>query len=82
MNKIGYVMIVVGIVVALYLILLTVMPTIVNLSITANTTIAGSGVDIAAMPGSTDMLILAPWLLWFVPGVIGMIAIVVILKSP
>jgi len=80
MGKIGAVIVVVSIVCALYLIMLTVMPVVVDLSLTANSTINASGVNLTAMPGSTEVLVSAPWVLWFVPGVIGMIAIVIILR--
>ena len=82
MNKIGQVILVVGLVIALYIIMLAVMPVVVNVSTAANTTITDSGVDIAAMPGSTDILIAAPWILWFMPAVVGMSIIIYILKQP
>ena len=82
MNKIGQVILVVCLVIGLYIIMLAVMPVVVDVTLTANTTITDSGVDIAAMPGSTDILILAPWFLWFAPAVIGMAVIVFILKQP
>jgi len=80
MNKLGQVALVVFIMGVLYLILLAVMPVVSDMSIAANTTITDSGVDVAAMPGSTGILLSAPWILWFMPAVIGMIVIVVILK--
>ena len=81
MNKIGHVAIVVTLVVVVYLILLVVIPFLADVTLTTNTTIASSGVNVSAMPGSTEILILSPWFLWFAPGVIGMVVIIIILKS-
>ena len=81
MSKIGQIIVVVSIVAALYLLMLVVMPVIVDLSLAANATINAS-VNASYFPGSTDMLIATPWILWFVPFVIGGIVVVIILKSP
>lgn len=79
MNKVGPVAIVVGMIIAAYLLLLVVMPVLVDFSIAANTTAAASS-DMSRMPGASETLIAAPWVLLFVPAGIGMIVIVVILK--
>ncbi len=82
MNKIGQVALVVFIMGVLYLILLAVMPVVSDMSIAANTTITASGVAVAEMPGSTSFLLAAPWILWWIPGVMGMIIVVAILRAP
>ena len=82
MHKVGAVAVVCGIVFAVYLIMLITMPTIVDVTLIANSTINASVANVTGkMPGATEGLIMAPWILWFVPAVIGMIAVVVILKK-
>ena len=80
MNKIGQVALVVFIMGIVYLIMLAVMIVVSDMSIAANATIAASGVDVEAMPGSTSFLLAAPWILWFMPAVVGMAVIIFILK--
>ena len=82
MNKLGAVLIVIGIVGACYLLLLVAMPILTDFASTANTTIAADVDDLSAYPGATSGLLAAPWVLFFVPGVIGMIVIVIICRSP
>lgn len=81
MNKIGQVTIVVVVVGILYLLLLAVMPVLTGVAATANATMAATS-NMSNYPGASEGLIAAPWVLWFVPGAIGMIAVVVILKQP
>jgi len=79
MNKIGQVTLVIVAVIVLYLIMLVVMPLVSDMASTANTTMAASS-NLSNYPGATEGIMAAPWVLWFVPGCIGMILIVVILK--
>lgn len=81
MSKIGQVMIVVGAVIGLYLVLLIVMPILSDMASTANTTIAATS-NITNYPGTTSFLLSTPWILFFAPGTIGMIAIIIILRQP
>ena len=82
MHKVGGVIVVCAVVFIVYLIMLVTMPTIVEVTLIANSTINASGINTTLQPGSTEILIAAPWILWFVPGVIGMIVVVLILKKP
>lgn len=79
MSKIGHIAIVTVIVFFTYLVMLVVMPVVVDLSLTANAT-AAAGSNMSLYPGGSEILIASPWILWWVPGVIGMIAIIAILK--
>jgi hypothetical protein len=79
MNKIGHVAIVVVIVAIVYLIMLVVMPVVVDIAATANAT-ANATSNMSQYPGGSEILIAAPWVLWFVPAGIGMISVVIILK--
>lgn len=82
MNKLGAVLIVIAVVATCYLILLVVMPVVNDIIITANATMTTDVDDLSAYPGAQDVMVSAPWWLFFVPGTIGMIVIVAILKLP
>jgi len=79
MNKIGAVIIVMGAVIAVYLLLLVTMPILVDFASTANTTMAATS-NMTNYPGTQEAVLSTPWVLWFAPGVIGMIVVVIILK--
>ena len=81
MNKIGAVAVVIGVVIFCYLILLVAMPILVDFASTANATITASS-NLSYYPGTQGFLLSTPWILFFVPGVIGMTIIVIILKQP
>lgn len=81
-NKFGQVAIVVGIMGILYLLLLVVMPVLTDIASTANVTAHVTRNASSVYPGSTSFLLASPWILWWAPGVIGMIVVVIILKRP
>ena len=81
MNKIFQVIIVASMVIAVYLLMLVAMPIVVDMSLTANSTMNAS-VNMSQFPGTSEAVVASPWVLWFVPGVIGMIVVVIILKRP
>jgi len=80
MSKIGQIAIVIGVVIVCYLILLVVMPVVADLISTANTTVTAA--TWANHPGSQGFFIAQPWILFFVPGAIGIAAIIFILRQP
>ncbi len=79
MGKIGQVIIVLVGVIILYLLLMPIMPILTEFASTSNTTMAATS-NLTNYPGAAEGVLMAPWLLWFVPGTIGMVLIVVILK--
>jgi len=81
MNKFGHIAIVVGLVVMVYLILLITVPFLSSVAVDVSTNMSIDH-NVTLYPGSVDILLLSPWLLFFVPAVIGLIAIVIILKKP
>ena len=81
MRQLGYVLIVIVMVALCYVTMLVYMPVINTMVQTANATITASGANLTAMPGSTSFLISTPWLMWFAPAVIGMIAVCIILRE-
>ena len=82
MKKLGAVIIIIVVVAICYVTMLVYMPVINTMVQTGNATITASGANLTNMPGSQSGLIAAPWILWWVPGVIGMAFIVIILKQP
>jgi len=82
MNKFGAVLIIIAMVSLCYLLMLFYMPIINTLVESANTTMTTSGANLTAMPGAQSGLISTPWIIWWLPGVMGMAIVVVILKRP
>lgn len=81
MNKLGTVAMIVGFVIVAYLFLLVAMPVITDAVSTANTTMAATS-NMSNYPGTQEAVLATPWVLFFVPGVIGIIAVVITLKRP
>ena len=79
MNKVGAVAIVVALTVALYLLMLVVMPTVWDLAVTSNATMTASS-NLTHYPGAAEGLLATPLFLWFVPGGIALAVIIIILK--
>lgn len=80
MSKIGGVAMVVGFVIIAYLLLLVVMPVLVGVIATSNATMAATS-NMSNYPGTAGAFVSAPWGLFFVPGGIGIVAIILILKE-
>ena len=81
MNKIGAVITVVGIVFILYLILLVVVPWLSDITVSVNSTLDSTS-NMSLYPGTSDFLLSTPWIMFFVPGAIGIALIIVILRMP
>ena len=81
MNKLGAVLIIIGVVGVCYLILLVVMPVLANIIVTANASIAADVADVSAYPGAQSFLVSTPWILFWVPGVVGIAAIVLVMRA-
>jgi len=81
MNKIGAVITIVVVVSLCYLLLLVVMPIISNLALSANTTMNASS-NMSLYPGTSGFLMSTPWILFFIPGCIGIALVVIILRMP
>ena len=81
MNKLGKIVVVTIAVFILYLLMLVVMPFFSDMASTANTTMAASS-NLTNYPGGAEGVLAAPLILWFVPGAIGMVVVVIILRQP
>jgi len=81
MNKLGAIAIIVGMVIIAYLFLLVAMPVIADAVSTTNTTMAATS-NMTNYPGTQEATLATPWVLFFVPGVIGIISVIITLKRP
>ena len=82
MNKYGAVITIVVVVSLAYLLLLIVVPEIiVPAALSANTAMDATS-NMSLYPGTSGMLMSSSWILFFIPGVIGIALIVVILRMP
>ena len=81
MNKFGAVAKVCVAVFLVYLIMLVVIPWLADITLTVNSTLNATS-NMSNYPGTSEFLLSIPWILFFVPGVIGMAAIVIILRLP
>lgn len=66
-------------VVVFYLILFLLLPFFVDITSSANATLVAEH-DMSNYPGALDMVKATPWFLIFIPGAIGIFAIIFILK--
>lgn len=81
MNKYGAVAVIVFVIIIAYLFLLVIMPILTSTALTANTTMDATS-NMSLYPGTSGFLMSIPWIVFFVPGVIGIALIVVILRMP
>ena len=79
MNKIGWVAVIVVLTAISYLVIMLVMPILVGVTTTVNATLAPTS---ANHPGTVEVIVATPWVMWWVPGVISMALIAGILKRP
>lgn len=79
-TKVKLIAIIIGGVIFCYLILTAIMPVFTDVTGTANETITASS-NWTDYPGSQAALVGAPFWIYFIPGVVGIVAIVFVLKS-
>lgn len=80
MNKLGKIALVSGFVIIAYITLLLIMPVLTDTIVTANATMAASS-NMSDYPGTAGFFVSMPWILFFVPAVIGTAAVILILKQ-
>ena len=81
MNKFGSVFAISALIIVVYLFLFVIMPIITGMALTANTTMNATS-NMSMYPGTSGFLMSIPWIVFFVPGVIGIALIVVVLRMP
>ena len=81
MGKLGTVAMIAGFVIVAYLLLMVFMGVITDAASTANTTMSATS-NMSNYPGTQEGVLAAPWVLFFVPGVGGIVAIIIVLKRP
>lgn len=81
MNKVGAIAITIGVVIICYLILLVVMPWLSDITLSVNATLNASH-NMTQYPGTSGFLLSTPLILFFVPGTIGIVVVIMILRQP
>lgn len=80
-NKYGQVAFVCVVVFITYLMMLVVISWMADITLAVNTTLNATS-NMSNYPGTSEFLLSIPWILFFVPGVLGIAAVVVILRQP
>jgi hypothetical protein len=80
-NKAIAIAISLGIMIAVYLIMMIVVPLLSDFASTANTTMSASS-NMSNYPGTLEFLLSMPWILWFVPAALTVVAVIFILRQP
>lgn len=78
-NKYGQVAFVCVVVFITYLMMLVVIPWMADITLAVNTTLNATS-NMSNYPGTSEFLVAIPWILWWIPGVLGIAAVVVILR--
>ena len=77
MNKFGALLIIVGGVVFAYIILTAAQGAIVGIVSSANASITA---NTSNMPGAREGLLAMPWIIYFIPAIAGIVAVVMVLR--
>ena len=80
MNKFFGIVIVVVIVIFVYLILAVTMPAINEISTAAAVSLNATS-NMSNYPGTLEVVESSPWWMWALPGAVGMVVIIVMLKK-
>jgi hypothetical protein len=80
MAKVKLVTTIICCVVGAYLVLLALFPAILSIFQSASATIAAKP-NIARYLGAPEVVAFLPWTFWFLPAVIGTIALIIVLKQ-
>jgi len=81
MKKVGAIAAVTLVVGLVYLVMLVVIPFLSDITLSVNTTMNASH-NMTQYPGTSGFLLSIPLILWFVPGTIGIIVVIAILRLP
>lgn len=81
MNKVVKIGVVIVIVAVVYL-MLTIFMTLISGISQDTVAVMESSHNMTDYPGTSEAMGATPWVIWFIPGAIGIGAVVVILRSP
>jgi len=79
MHKIGMLLTTIVIIIILNLILVIMVPFLADITVTVNTTLNASS-NMSLYPGTSGFLLATPWIMYFIPNVIGVIVVIMILR--
>ena len=80
MNKIKILIGIVGLVIFVNLFLLITVPFLADITVSTNLSLNATS-NMSQYPGTSGFLLATPWILYFIPNVIGIIAVIVVLRS-
>ena len=80
MGKLGTLAWIIGLVIIVNLLLLITVPFLADIAVSTNATLNAS-TNMSQYPGTSGFLLATPWILYFIPNVAGIIAVIVVLRQ-
>ena len=80
MSKMGTLAWIIGLVIIVNLLLLITVPFLADIAVSTNATLNAS-TNMSQYPGTSGFLLATPWILYFIPNVAGIIAVIVVLRQ-
>lgn len=80
MSKMGTLAWIIGIVIFVNLTLLIFIPFLADITVSTNLTLNATS-NMSLYPGTSGFLLATPWILYFIPNVAGIIAVIVVLRQ-
>ena len=80
MGKLGTLAWIIGLVIIVNLLLLITVPFLADIAVSTNATLNAS-TNMSLYPGTSGFLLATPWILYFIPNVAGIIAVIVVLRQ-
>ena len=79
MSKMGLIARIVVLVIFVNLLLMITVPFLADITVSTNATLNAS-TNMSLYPGTSGFLLASPWILYFIPNVAGIIAVIVVLR--
>ena len=79
MGKLGTLAWIIGLVIIVNLLLLITVPFLADITVSTNLTLNATS-NMSQYPGTSGFLLATPWILYFIPNVAGIIAVIVVLR--
>ncbi|KKM93236.1 hypothetical protein LCGC14_1210430 [marine sediment metagenome] len=79
MSKLGTLAWIIGLVIIVNLLLLITVPFLADITVSTNLTLNATS-NMSQYPGTSGFLLATPWILYFIPNVAGIIAVIVVLR--
>ncbi len=79
MSKLGILAWIIGLVIIVNLLLLITVPFLADITVSTNLTLNATS-NMSHYPGTSGFLLATPWILYFIPNVAGIIAVIMVLR--